>query len=108
MHRNPDTIASAPLGTPVARSYTLTNLFGAFTGRAVGTTLGSARVGPFSIDDLDFQQYPVQVTPGATSLRATIGSPSDPGADLDIYVYNCITGSCVLAGSSADGDSRSR
>ena len=29
---NPDTIASATIGVPVARSYTLTNIFGAFTG----------------------------------------------------------------------------
>ncbi len=46
----------------------------------------------------------MNVTPGSTSLRATIGSPSDPAADLDLYVYNCTTGSCVLAGQSADGD----
>jgi hypothetical protein len=45
------------------------------------------------------------VEPGSTSLRATIGSTSDPAADLDLYVYNCTTGTCVLAGQSADGDS---
>ena len=39
---NPDVIPSAPIGVPIARSYTITNLFGAFTGRAVGTDLGSA------------------------------------------------------------------
>ena len=38
---NPDIIASATIGVPVARSYTLNNLFGAFTGRAVGTTLSA-------------------------------------------------------------------
>jgi hypothetical protein len=38
-------------------------------------------------------------------LRVTIGNASDTGADLDLYVYNCTTGSCVLAGQSADGDS---
>ena len=42
---NPDIIPTATIGVPVARSYTLTNIFGAFTGRAVGTALGSARVG---------------------------------------------------------------
>ena len=45
------------------------------------------------------------VTAGSTSLRATIGSPSDPAADLDLFVFNCTTGTCVLAGQSADGDS---
>ena len=102
---NPDIIASATIGVPVARTYTLTNLFGAFTGRAVGTTLGSARLGTPSIANLAQQQYPVAVTAGTTSLRATIGGPSDPAADLDLFVFNCTTGTCVLAGQSADGDS---
>ncbi len=102
---NPDQIASAKIGSPVARSYTLTNLFGPFTGRAVGTTLGSARLAKPTIADLGQQQFPVNVTQGSTSLRATIGGPSDPGADLDLFVFNCTTGSCVQAGVSADGDS---
>lgn len=42
---------------------------------------------------------------GASSLRATIGSPSDPAVDLDLFVFNCTTGTCVQAGFSADGDS---
>jgi subtilisin family serine protease len=102
---NPDTIASATINTPVARSYTLTNLFGAFTGRAVGTTLGSAKYAVPSINNHTEQRYDVVVTPGSTSLRATIGGTSDLGADLDLYLYNCTSGTCVLAGQSADGDS---
>lgn len=102
---NPDTIASATLGSPVARSYTLTNLFGTFTGRAVGSTFGSALQATPSIAPGTQQQRVVTVTPGSTSLRATIGGTSDPGADLDLFVYNCTTGTCVLAGQSADGDS---
>jgi hypothetical protein len=102
---NPDIIASATIGVPVARSYTLTNLFGAFTGRAVGTTLGSAFRDRLTIADLAQAQRTVTVTPGTTSLRATIGNPSDPAADLDLFVFNCTSGSCVLAGQSADGDS---
>ena len=102
---NPDVIASATVGVPVARSYTITNLFGPFTGRAVGTTLGSAYRAVPSIANLAQQTYDVMVTAGSTSLRATIGSPSDPAADLDLFVYNCTSGSCVLAGQSADGDS---
>lgn len=102
---NPDTIASATIGTPIARSYTLTNQFGTFTGRAVGSTLGSARIDTPTIAPGASQQRSVVVSAGSTSLRATIGHTSDPGADLDLYVYNCTTGSCVLAGQSADGDS---
>jgi hypothetical protein len=89
----------------VARSYTLTNLFGAFTGRAVGTALGSAYIATPSIANHAQQTFNVTVPAGSTSLRATIGSPSDPGADLDLFVFNCTTGTCVQAGSNADGDS---
>jgi subtilase family protein/pre-peptidase len=102
---NPDVIASAAIGVPVARSYTLTNLFGAFTGRAVGTSLGSAKLATPTIANLAQQQNVVAVTAGATSLRATIGGTSDLAADLDLFVFNCTTGACVLAGQSADGDS---
>ena len=102
---NPDVIASATIGVPVARSYTLTNIYGPFIGRAVGTTLGSARRGVFTIANLAQQQYPIAVSAGSTSLRATIGGTSDPAADLDLFVFNCTTGPCVLAGQSADGDS---
>ena len=102
---NPDLIASATIGTPVARSYEITNLLGAFTGRAVGTPLGSAFRGTPTIANLGQNVTFVTVTAGSTSLRATIGGPSDPAADLDLFVFNCTTGTCVQAGSNADGDS---
>jgi hypothetical protein len=102
---NPDVIASATIGTPVARTYTITNLFGAFTDRAVGTALGSAFLDTPTIAHHAQQIFDVTVPAGATSLRATIGSPSDPAADLDLFVFNCTSGTCVQAGSNADGDS---
>jgi Subtilase family len=102
---NPDVVPTATIGVPVARSYTLTNLLGPFTGRAVGTTLGSALRDRPTIANLAQQTRTVNVTSGSTSLRATIGNPSDPAADLDLFVFNCTTGTCVLAGQSADGDS---
>lgn len=98
---NPDTIASATVGTPVARSYAVTNLFGAFTGRAVGTSLGSAKMATPTIADLAQQTYEVVVPAGSTSLRATIGGTSDPAADLDLFVIRNGT----VVGQSADGDS---
>ena len=102
---NPDTIAAATIGVPIARSYTLTNLFGAFTGRGVGTALGSAFIATPSIANHAVQDFDVTVAAGSTSLRATIGGTSDPAADLDLFVFNCTTGTCVQAGSNADGDS---
>jgi len=76
-----------------------------FTGRAVGTGLGSAKRAVPTIANLEQQQYPVNVAAGSTSLRATIGNTSDHAADLDLFVFNCTSGTCVLAGQSADGDS---
>jgi hypothetical protein len=102
---NPDVIASATKGVGVDRSYTLTNKFGEFTGRAVGTTLGSANRGTPTIANLQTQVYDLTVTEGSTSLRATIGGTADPAADLDLYVDNCTSGTCRQVGSAADGDS---
>lgn len=102
---NPDTIASAVIGTPIAREYTVTNSLAAFNGRLVGGALASARISRPTIADATVQAYDLVVAPGSTSLRATIGRTSDVSADLDLFVYNCTSGTCVLAGQSADGDS---
>jgi hypothetical protein len=102
---NPDTIATAQLNQPMSRPYTLKNVFGTFTGRASGSDLGSARVAKPTIADGASTQFQINVTPGAARLRATIGKPSDLGADLDLFLFNCTSGSCVQAASSADGDS---
>ena len=57
------------------------------------------------IGDTEQQTFDVTVAAGSTSLRATIGGTSDAAADLDLFVFNCTTGTCVLAGQAADGDS---
>ncbi|MEJ7774718.1 MAG: PPC domain-containing protein, partial [Nocardioidaceae bacterium] len=98
---NPDTIASATARQPVDRSYTLTNLFGDFTGKAVGTALGSAHRDVKTIGHLQQEEFLVQVPAGATSLRATIGGTSDKAADLDLFVLK----DGKVLGQSADGDS---
>ncbi|MFI5693148.1 S8 family serine peptidase [Kribbella sp. NPDC051586] len=98
---NPDVIASGTLGQPISRSYTMTNLQGPFTGRAVGTALGSAKLATPTIADGAQQQFQVNVTPGTTSLKAAIGGTSDLNADLDLFAYNCSSGTCVLAAQSA-------
>ena len=101
---NPDIIPTVAKGVPTNRSYTLTNSFGAFTGRAVGTTLGSARTAVPTIADGAQQQFQINVTPGSTQLRVKIGGTADPQADLDLALYNCTTGTCLLAAQSADAD----
>ncbi|PPK70210.1 S8 family serine peptidase [Actinokineospora auranticolor] len=102
---NPDTIDSAAVNTPVARTYALKNQFGPFTGKASGTALGSAKKAVLTIANEENQQYRVDVLPGTTALRAKIGHTADAAADLDLAVYNCTSGTCQLAGQQADGDS---
>jgi subtilase family protein len=102
---NPDTIPSAQLNQPVSRQYTLTNSLGPFTGRAVGSNLGSAHVERPTIAQGQQVRFPITVAAGATQIRAKIGNPADRGADLDLGLYRCTTGSCLLVASSADGDS---
>ncbi|MBP2338944.1 subtilisin family serine protease [Saccharothrix coeruleofusca] len=102
---NPDVIASATAGTPVERGYTVSNALASFNGRLVGGPLGSARTARPSVADGASQTFDVVVPAGATSLSATIGKPADVGADLDLALFNCTTGTCVLAAQQADGDS---
>lgn len=102
---SPDTIPTAQVGTPVSRQYTLTNRFGPFTGRATGSPLGSAKIDTPTIAHLEKQEFLVTVPAGATRLRVKIGGTSDPGADLDLFVADCTSGTCLERGRSADGDS---
>jgi hypothetical protein len=44
--------------------------------------------------------YLVDVPAGSTSILARIGNSSDQAADLDLYLYDCHTGTCVLKSSS--------
>jgi subtilisin family serine protease len=102
---SPDVIPSAQAGVPLNRQYTLTNVFGPFTGRATGFMDGSAKIDTPTIAHEAEQEFQVQVTPGTTRLRVTIGRPSDAAADLDLFVFDCSTGNCVQRGVNADGDS---
>jgi hypothetical protein len=95
------TIDSATLGEPTAVDWTLTNSYGPLTVTADGGALGSSQTERPTIADQDSQDHEVTVPASAESFTATIGNPSDPGADLDLSVF--LDG--VLVGQSADGDS---
>lgn len=99
---NPDEIANATVNVAINRSYTFTNLFGEFTGNAVGTRLGSAKVARPTIANQAVQEFEVTVDAGSTSLTARIGNTSDANSDLDLFVLNSAG---VVVGQSADGDS---
>jgi subtilisin family serine protease len=99
---NPDVIETAQANVGVARSYTLTNLFGDFTGRAVNGSLGSARSEKPSIKNGELQTFTVTPDEGSTSLTVRIGSPSDLKSDLDLFLVN---DKGAIVAQSADGDS---
>ncbi len=99
---NPHVISNATANVGQSHSYSFTNLYGAFTGRATGSDLSSALVARPSIAHHDSATYTVAVDPGSTSLMARIGNPSDPSADLDLFVLNAAG---AVVGQSADGDS---
>ncbi|SER25387.1 pre-peptidase C-terminal domain-containing protein [Lentzea xinjiangensis] len=101
----PDVIASAALGTPVERGYTVTNTQAAFTGRLAAGAVGSAKQDRPSIANLESKFFDIQVPAGASSITATIGNTADQGADLDLALLDCTTGTCFVATSSADADS---
>jgi hypothetical protein len=80
-------------GCAAARSYELTSVYAPFTGRGGWQRQpGQCQCG--CVQHRNHETGSVlcdQCAPGSTSLRATIGSPSDPAADLDLFVYNCTT-----------------
>ncbi|WP_329789221.1 S8 family serine peptidase [Lentzea sp. DG1S-22] len=102
---NPDVIPSAALGTPIERSYTVTNTQAVFNGRLAAGAVGSAKQDRPTIANLETKFFDIQVAPGSSRLTATIGNTADQGADLDLFLLNCTSGTCVVAGQSADADS---
>lgn len=102
---NPDLIASGTLGTPINRTYAVTNTQAVFNGRLAGGAVGSAKQDRPTIANLESKTFDIQVPAGASKLTVTIGNTADQSADLDLGLLNCTSGSCVLAGSSADADS---
>src|SRR6185436_3843061 len=80
------TIDPASIGTPYQQNFSFRNLFGPFTGGAVGGPLGSAFAGRPTIAAQAQQLAAVSVSANSASVRFKIGNTSDIGADLDLYV----------------------
>ena len=95
------TLATVPANVPQPLSWTVSNSFGPVTVAGEGGPLGSAARATPTIAHLAQQEFHVDVPAGATRLTITIGSPSDPAADLDLFVSR----GGVAVGQSADGDS---
>ncbi len=95
------TVAAATATVTVSQpaTFTLRNAFAPVVAKAQGSDLGSSFRARPTIADKATQTYTVAVPEGAETFTATIGRPSDLGADLDLTV----TG--PRSGQSADGDS---
>ena len=92
------------VGTPYTQTFTATNAFAAVSTTDAGSAFASVSSQNATIAAGGAQQiYNITVPAGTTSLNASIGGASDPGADLDLFLYNCTSGTCVLAGSSTSG-----
>lgn len=98
---NPLVITGAAIGTPITNTFTATNDFAAVsTVNTVTATLSSVRTINDSIaDGAARKSYDITVPAGLALLNVSIGNASDIGADLDLYLFNCTTGTCVPAGS---------
>jgi subtilisin family serine protease len=95
------TIDPATVGTTYTNMFTFTNRFGSFTGGAVGTALGGAGANHATIAAGGAQQiYEVTVPAGSTRIASQIGNASDSRADLDLFLFDCTTGTCVQRASS--------
>ena len=92
---------SVTAGEPTEVSWNVTNSFGPITVSGQGGPLASVRAERPTITELTQQYYEVTIPAGTTSFTAKIGNTSNPGADLDIFVYR---GSDLVA-YQADGDS---
>ena len=79
------------------KSFEFTNHFGSFSGGVVASSLGSSFSDrPTLKETSEPRVYEVNVTDGTQSLVASIANVSQAGADLDLYLFDCTTGQCVL------------
>ena len=113
---SPWTVTGTTAGTTYTQLLTFTNKLAAFTGGASGTALGSAQEAQLTATDPSVATDPSQVTQeeeivvpsGATSLHVEIGNTSDPGADLDLYLFDRGPTERLRACSAARAQARRR
>ncbi|WP_052851110.1 S8 family serine peptidase [Streptomyces avicenniae] len=80
-------VEEAEAGVPVPVTWTLTNDLAPVEGSLAAGELGSVREETPTIGDGERQTWEVVLGEGVSQFDAIIGSPSDPGSDLDLFVY---------------------
>ncbi|TMC42273.1 MAG: serine protease [Chloroflexi bacterium] len=96
----------ATVGTTYNQSLTATNVYATATIATNGSPFASAFTAAESIASGGAHQLVnINVPARSTNVTATIGGASDPAADLDLFLFDCHTGACTLAGSSTSSSS---
>ncbi|MFF8408894.1 S8 family serine peptidase [Streptomyces omiyaensis] len=99
------TIDEAALHTPVERTFTAVNAFAPVKARPVGGPLGAVSHARPTVADQQLTGKQITVPRDATRFEVALGNPSDPKADLDLFLVHQ---SGTLAGSSTNGGSEER
>lgn len=81
---------------------TITNRMAAFTGSAASLALGSARRERPTLSAMQPREYELDVPAGSSTLLVRAANPSDPAADLDLYVFDCTGRECRNAITDSD------
>jgi len=96
----------ASVGTTYHQSFTATNVYATATIATKGSAFASTVTAGKSIAAGGAHQLTnINVPAGSTNVTATIGDASDPAADLDLFLFDCHTGTCTLAASSTSSSS---
>jgi hypothetical protein len=81
-------VEEARVGTPSTVEWDVTNRFTPITGTLEADHLGSVAEFTGTIGAGEQQETQVEIGDDVTTFTVAIGSASDPGADLDLYVYD--------------------
>jgi hypothetical protein len=102
---NPDVVASATIGTPQERSYTVSNHLADFTGRLVGGgSLASTQAQRPTVAHLGQSSFDVTLPEGVSSYSIRTSNSSVPTADIDLFVFRC-NPTCVQVGAGTTATS---
>jgi subtilisin family serine protease len=102
---NPDVVASAQIGVPQVRDYTVTNLLSAFSGRLVGGgALASTQTQRPTVAHHGQTSFDVTLPAGVTTYVIRTGNASDIRSDVDLFVFRC-NPTCVQVGAGTSATS---
>ncbi|HEU4797034.1 MAG TPA: PPC domain-containing protein, partial [Pyrinomonadaceae bacterium] len=97
---------SSDFSQPVTISYS--NSHGSFVGEIAGTGLASVYTANLSLDSDGMREFELDVVPGSTRVGASVDAQDGGSSDVDLYLFDCSTGECILRDFSAGSGSSER